>query len=216
MLELVLEGKVEAKSGKLLIIDPCYLEDFDWDSIDKIDDERDKTWMNILDAETEASKKYTAALKLDQDLSDEELVIVAKSFSQASEEYMEASEKIKLAKDDLRKIPSFIPPYLVQSDNFLAIRNGIGDGLYPVTRTSDGFNLVFNFPMRNGVANKKRLGGQFVGNSAVDSATQVISDLNRFKIKPILHRDSYCVIEGNGLYICKFIDDNDALSIRKR
>ncbi|MDO8508808.1 MAG: hypothetical protein Q7S27_03940 [Nanoarchaeota archaeon] len=220
-IRLTLEGKVLIKSEKMLIIDPCYLEKDYSQPLDDLENLYDASEIKLLDEEERIMKKTNSRTYLkmiDNVLKEakEKGKLTKKTMESIKEmednlkkyaiERQNIEEKIK----QLRKSSSMILPNIAQTDNYIFFANPIGDGSFPIVKNKKGIYIIFG-------DQPKTLRGRTLGYSGVESATQVIADPADIEIKKEVSRDLYAIINvSNGLYECKFINNNDALSITKK
>src|SRR3989344_375168 len=226
-LELTLEGKVSTDSGKLLIIDPCYLDNFDFSAIEKFEDEYEKKVCKLMRMDMESFKlKYSAILPSTPKNPDEMDALAIKKYLKAMDEYAkhskdnrEKSEQLrkefKQEQEQFREEPSLNPPYIAQTDNYVYFHNGMGDGFYPIVQTKERIKIVFDYPINSkGKTDESRLNGKLLGHSSVDSGTQIITDLSNVIIKKSIRPDLYCIVDvSKRKYKCKFNGARNFLSI---
>jgi len=193
-LELKLEGQVNSSSGELLIIDPCYLDDFNLDSLERLRTESHKKIIKLIETELERIRK---------DESEE----IENTFIQ----------NIMKLQNDLT------PPYIGQEENYVLFRNPIGDGGYPVVKTQKRFYVMFDYPIKNVgkggfMLDENRLinGGRLIGISGVDSGIQILIDPSHVVIPEHALPENYCRFNvPKGIYTCKFIESGYTLSIKR-
>lgn len=215
---LVLEGKISTHSGRLLIIDPCYLSNFDYDkAVNRLDEPLNLLMEKRSDQECSLLDKLIESIK--------EMERIVESSPEEQREILRRldhdSKAYQTFKRRKLKRPKISPPHLLQEQLFVAFRNPIGDGFYPITQTDRRIYVVFDYPLkpvgRDGAElDESRLEGKLVGRSAVDTGIQVITDPDNFKVKSEIYPKLYSLIEvPNGSYACRFIRENLQLSIRK-
>lgn len=219
-LRLTLEGRVKINSGKLLVIDPAYLADFDWQQYERVENALDARFLELLEDEVEIIKTGSDIICLMSELSDEEVVETLPFLSNALHENVMRGKMLKAKRKTLEAMPSLVPPFIAEGADYVLFHNRIGDGYYPVLQDGKRFHIRFNYPLREKGGkmklDKSRLDGKLVGRSAVDSATQIITDFYNFSIKDSISPELYCCIDVmSGSYACLFVDQNDALIVRK-
>ena len=199
---LTLEGRVSCESGKLLIIDPCYLEGFDLREYESYDKEYERKEFEILKAQCEASPETRSPKDLPKNPSESDL----KEYLESSKSWLkEMTASLKTRKEldkrraELHETSFLRPPYVVQTQNYILFRNGIGDGHYPVIQRPRSHHLIFNYPINSrGYTDKTKLDGKLVGHSCVDSASQMIIDPIKSgalkKIGSNVNKQAYCIL----------------------
>ncbi len=216
---LVLEGRISTHSGKLLIIDPCYLRNFNYDkAMDRLNEP--------LDSYMEERPKQECALldKLAENVRNMNRIVEGESSPGERRGILRKvahdTKAYQLFKKRKPRRPKMSPPYLLQEQLFVLFHNPIGDGYYPITQTDQRIYVVFNYPLKPSEKGAKldesRLEGKLVGRSMVDSGTQIITDSENFKIQSDVHPENYSLVEvPKGFYRCRFIRESSQLSIRE-
>lgn len=223
--ELTLEGEVLLESNELLITDPCYLVDFEWDELNRLTDE---PFSRLLKLSIERGKAFRKGVHTVL----EKAKFLRKNFKKLSDKKIEKKldyfdeimknldkKKIELDKSikEARKEKILSPPYLARSNGHVVLTNLIGDGCYPVIQKPRSLQIVYNFWLNpDGSLVKSKLEGKLLGRAYVDSGHHIVIDSSRVKVKEDISPKIYTRVKlPNGVYTCKFIEDNYKLSIRK-
>ena len=216
-------ANVVSESGELLIIDPCYIEDFDREIFYNMDDKRFLGLLNLrgmvehakIENLLDNTRKLFECVKTDDDLDKFEKTEVVEKYKQDRH-----LKRLKKRKRNLLRQPDTCPPYIGQDDRYVIFHNTIGDGFYPIVQTEQDIRIIFNYPTKavgkTGFdLDEERLHGTLLGRSAVYSATQIIIDPAYAKLDGI-RPDLYCKLNpGKGKYSCRFLDENYSMSIKK-
>src|SRR3989338_5593775 len=228
-LELRTEGRIISPSGKLLIIDPCYLEGFDFGPIEAVDNSYFERWhalearelklwerkLESIDNLIESMDEMREALEKGGSIRD-----AMQSIRGISPEEVAEREQIAKERELLKQNPGILkPPYIAQGEQYVALSNSIGDGRYPVVQTPLTFKIIFNYWIdEKGGYDTSRLPGRLVGSSGVDSGTQVLIDLEKARIQKDIRPELYTLLDLKGKpHRCRFVGNKgnywDALSI---
>lgn len=222
---LTLEGRLFTESGKLLIIDPTDLNNFNNKEMDRVrmekyrqfmrlDNERYGTLTQSVKALLQYSDRILEELKNDRELIPE----LKREYEEKRSEYEESCKCIDRRMEELQKSPSFFPPFMAQRRESVQFIIPTGsDGTYPIIQTSEGIQVLFDYPLTSdGEIDQSKLKGDLLGFSSVGSGEQVIIDPLLVRIYENVNPNEYYVAEvGTGAYTCNFIDEKKALSIRR-
>lgn len=231
-LEFKLEGLIPVHSGELLIIDPCYLKNFDVKDFDELENSVFDDWQKLRERELENFREMSQVVMENADYLlkenddgkkslDENSRSKSNAYKRKIKELGRENEAIEKEKELLQQKPSFSPPYVTQGgDGCVMFSNPIGDGNYPVIQVPDGFRVIFNYPlMEDGRLDESKLKGKLIGRSKVDSGRQLLIDASEVEIQgpDKIHSGAYCKVPvAEGLYACRIIEGNHVLAIRKK
>lgn len=219
--DLVKEARFTIHSGRMLVIDPCFLEDFDYAPMNgAFSAEREISRKVFVD---NLMKKHQESMKHLDNLASSlnELVVNKKNNHLDSLASIGHSETVKAKSDyfgDKKPRAKMSPPHIYQAQAYVGFQNSIGDGIYPLVQRKRGLHLVFNYPTRDLGKGKfdvdvSRLEGKLIGQSDVEGGVQIIGDAADFNVGNT-DKSLYCAVEvPNGDYLCRFIKKNMVLSI---
>jgi len=114
------------------------------------------------------------------------------------------------------------PPYLGQHRDYLIFSNIEGDGDFPVIKKNNRIYMLFAYPMKvyeDGHFDfvKEKVGGEYLGDSYVDTAEQVIIDASKVSIQDDVDSSNYCIAQvDNGIYSCRFSKKMHRLIVKRR
>lgn len=221
-LSLTLEGKVSS-SSEILIIDPCYLEGFNWDeSVQEVEKAWEAQWRKQIATEREALEaegKWFDALgriPTEKDLFGS-FVNEVKGLRERVDDLRKKTEE-ELAK--LKAVPKLIAPYFAQGKDYVLVHTPCGDGVYPVIETPKGFEIVYDFPILptegGWLVDEAKLSGKLAGYSCVDSGLQVIIDAKKVRIRDDLDKNRYTLFQATREgYVCKFGVEKESFCFEK-
>ena len=216
-LELTLKGTVACESGKLLIIDPCYLRNQYHDEAGATYEAHLERSLELQRTELDIAIEQSALIgAIDPKMSDTELIATLRNTGPKMEELEQRLNAVKSDIEVFGREPRPNPPYLMQGNGYVIFQNGIGDGTYPVIRTDTGWKIVFNYHLKkDGTLDESKLEGTLLGSSAVDSGSQMIIDPTKANIKKNIGTHAYTLLNLKpGQYKCAFSDENKSLLIK--
>jgi len=126
-IEYTLEGKISVTSGELLIIDPCYLKDFD---LKEVNDLEEKLTLRYIEVKLNSQVNFRDQMDLTLENSDQ-LLAEEKLSQEDTSKYSERFEELKLERDNLNKELEklskeqlkFSPPYITMFKNRFRFSN---------------------------------------------------------------------------------------------
>lgn len=203
-LELVRSGEIISHSGKLLVIDPCYLKDFDTNLVGVL---YDSELSEGMDAWIEQAQGVITRLERKMPVDKKEIAGLLQAQASRSQQ---KKERI-----------SFTPPYLAQGKNYVIFNNKVGDGEYPIVATQRRIYIIHNVPLKNSEGKAQidleRLPGKLLGLSSVDSGLQIIIDAEHATPKERIVPQCYCYLDCSpAKYECRFLADGLTMSLRKK
>ncbi|VVB78544.1 Uncharacterised protein [uncultured archaeon] len=131
--------------------------------------------------------------------------------------YIDELTKVSDLIDRVIRSPHLDLPSLYQGNEFVLFCNGIGDGDYPIIQNSEQYQIVFNFPLKEGRLDTARLKGKLLGEINVECGSyMVVGDSSKIGIKKDVEPwRPFRLKVPNGTYSVSYIENNQALSIHK-
>lgn len=218
-LKLSTTGIVNSKSGQLLIIDTCYLQN-------KYHDKGITAYENYMSRavllQCEEIEIFAQQSRLIREIkvgmSDDELIELLRKNSPKMEDLEAKMNAVQSKIEAFKHEPNPNPPYLMQGKGYVMFSNPIGDGYYPIIQTGTEWTINFNYPLKkDGVLDENKLEGKLAGRSAVDSGNQIIIDPTKASVKKNINADAYTILNLEpGKYECNFAgEENMKLSLKK-
>lgn len=221
-IKLTREGYINVVSGEILIADPCFVKN--GRDILKYEDPFEKAWNEITSEEVQMLEKSANRLKeisKPNQSNPKEMIKYLKEFSSAMGEIEKDDGYLNRKKEELKKRKDLIlyPPFMGQEDTYLLVRNGIGDGNYPVVKRRENIVIIINYPIakkgKSIVIDEKKIKGNIIGYSDVESGIQIITDPLHVQIE---EEDRSLYVKTKmpvGAYRCTFINRNNEFLIEK-
>ncbi|MBI4450827.1 hypothetical protein HY642_02545 [Candidatus Woesearchaeota archaeon] len=217
---MTLDGRVTISSGKMLIIDPCYVQDVDFDWFEQFElfipftpegrelEKLEGKLMKQYHAHTEYVRKLLDAYSAGKPKPEPPNL-------PAFEEIRKRKEKLDEKIAQIRREWKCSPPHFIQGNGRIYFNTLVGDGLYPVSRSGEEHVVDLNrWGATPGV----------LGLAAVDAIKMMVSDSKGVTIDDSNstfkgYDDAkaygvYCeLVVPNGVYKCAYTEGNEKVRI---